>query len=408
MFGRREFLIGAGALGVAAAQPSSRLSGRTRHVDPRAFGARGNGITDDTRAVNAAFSEAFDQGLPVDGGAALFAVREDLRISGAAKPWIRSLRLRQLSPSDDRKTLYFHNCEAIRIDRLQVDVGTSRATGYMNESGGLWIDGGSDHDVRNVEVFGDGKNSLIAIWNTSKSSYASLSAHDAAYDSPVTKDDVLQGIFLLQNIDCILQSPRVSNLHGNASSRFPNRFTRGIALGGNLRVRILDAEVGDVDQGIDITGSNGNRQCAVLRAHCVRCNAVGVKLANSAVGCRVMDSVAERCGLVGFLASGPSEAGLRYKTEDCDFIRCTALDIGYNGFADSAPHAGFRVERNRYDPDYPRGVRFIGCRSIDRQRIKTMEYGFYSHVDLVGTKPNQLINCHSEGHSRAPTLGRWG
>jgi len=278
----------------------------------------------------------------------------------------------------------------------------------MNESGGLWIDGGSDHDVRNVEVFGDGKNSLIAIWNTKKSSYTKLFVHDAAYDSPIATDDVLQGIFLLRNIDCILQSPSVSRLHGNANHRFPNRFTRGITLAGNVRVGIVDAAVGDVDQGVDITGSDGNRNCTVLRAHCIRCNSVGVKLANSAVSCRVMDSVTEDCGLVGFLASGPSEPGLRYKTQDCDFIRCTAFDIGYNGFADSAPHAGFRLERNRYDPDYPMGIRFIGCRSIDRQRVKTMEYGFYSHIDSGGTKPNQLIDCQSEGHIKTAISGRWG
>lgn len=409
LLARRELLIGGAATTAFLAPLATRQLRGEGGADPRSFGARGDGLADDTHAVRQALDHAFDRNIPVDGGGARFAVNGNISVAGRARPWIRQLNLKQLSPADDRKTLFFARCEQIRIDQLEIDVGNSKSAGYFNVSGGLWIDGGRGHDVRNVDVHGHGRNSLIAIWNSAASTYANLHAHDGAYDARSARDDQLQGIFLCRNTNCIIQSPRVSNLSGNANPRFPNRFTRGIAACSNQGVHIIDANVDHVDQGIDLTGSDGNRDCTIVRAHCVQCTAVGVKLANSAVGCRVSDSIAERCGLTGFLASGPAEAGLRYKTRDCDFIRCTSYDAGANGFADAAPHAGFRVERNRFDMDFPMGIRFVECRAIDRQSHPTMDYGFYEDVRESGIprRPNQLIDCTSSGHLKAMRSGHW-
>lgn len=407
IIGRREFLVGGTAL-AATAGASARLAKSNSGLDPRSHGARGDGNADDTGPIKEALTRAFNEGVPIDGGDAIFAVSGDIAIHGRVQPYIKSLRLRQLSAAQDRKTLYFKDCQNIRIDGLQIDVGQARAIGRMNDSGGLWIDGGSGHDVRNVEAFGHGKNSLIAIWNTSQSKYSNLNVHDARFDDPSARDDSVQAIRLLRCTDCVVQSPSVANLSGNGDPRFPSRFTRGIVLGGCLRVSILDARVSNVDQGIDITGSDGNLDCVVQRARCFQCSAVGVKLANSAVRCKIADTVVERSGLMGFLASGPSEPNLRNKTRDCDFVRCTAIDPGYNGFQDSAPHAGFRVERNRFDPEYPMGIRFVDCRAIDQQPVKTMEYGFYDHVQNgAGAEPNKLINCQSEGATRGLKFGDW-
>jgi hypothetical protein len=408
---RRDLLLGGVAAGAGAlAVPLTKNLPRDRAVDPRAFGASGDGVTDDTTALKSAIAYAVEHDLPVEGGSSQFAVRGNIVVEARSKPWIKSLRLKQLAPSNDRKTLFFNDCERIRIDHLEIDVGNSTVTGYFNESGGLWIDGGSGHDVRNVDAFGHGKNSLISIWNTTRSSFRNLRARDATYDARSAKDDVLQGIFLCRNEGLHIQSPIVANLGGNADLRFPNRYTRGIVGCGNRELTISDAQVTNVDQGIDLTGSDGNRNCSVLRARCVECTSVGIKLANSAVDCRVEDCVAERCGLMGFLASGPAEPGLKFKTSNCDFIRCTAYDPGFNGFADSAPHAGFRVERNRADWEYPMAIRFIECHAIDRQQRKTMEYGFYEDVRSHGDSkriPNQLINCTSSGHRSGVKNSGW-
>ena len=412
MFGRREFLVGAlGASAVGgglAIQTRPLVPGTDGSIDPVSFGAAGNGAANDVEALLTAFAQAARSGLPIDGSDRVFGVSGRVHIKDAQRPWIRSLRLRQLNPANGVSALHFENCNGIRIERLQVDLGNSPRVGDANSTFGLWIEGGAAHQVANVEAFGQGKNSLIAIWKTSRSVYSDLVARDARFDDPDAQDDVMQGIWLYGNTDCVVRNPSVANLTGNASyvgRRFANLRTRGIVLGDNERVTIVSPRVSNVDQGIDLTGSDGNRQCVIEGGRSSDCGSVGVKFANSAVGCRVSGHVAERCGMYGFMASGPSEASLRYKTQDCDFVDCTSIDAGYNHISFPDP-SGFIVRRGAYDRDFPKGIRFIRCQAIDRQAAKTMKYGFFS--DVPGSaKPNRLLDCTSVGHARAPRAGAW-
>lgn len=409
MLTRREILI----VTAGAAAAGSVLWSRSGDTSARVPGARGDGETDDTDAVHQALHLAFENGIPFDGGGHVYAVSGDLRIAAAVRPWIRSLRLRQLAPEGTRKSLHFDNCEGIRVDHLEVDRGTAKDLGALNDSAGLWINGGSEHDLRNVAVFGHGTGNGIAIWNTANSSYSGLQVRDMVYDAPDAVDDILQGIWLNANSDCMLAGAIVSNLKGNADGEFPNRFTRGIALSGNLRVSVTDPDVRDVDQGVDVTGSDGNRQCTVSGGRTLRCTTVGVKLANSAVECKVVGHTAEMAGMFGFAASGPAEPRLPYKTHGCDFIRCTAIDPGSNRFPfpDRPPKGacGFAIWTGDYDPEHPRAIRFIDCHAKDRQPENTMKYGFYSGVplDRSAPQPNQLVHCTSEGHIVAARGGMW-
>jgi len=408
----RRMLIG-GGLSAAAAGLVGRSRRASGALHPGHFGALGNGVANDTAAVMASLRAAFDSGRPVDGGAAVFAISGNLHFERPARPWIRSLRLKQLSPSNDRKTLNLVDCEGIRIDGLEIDVGTGKRRGYMNESGGLWIQSGSGHQVNNVEVFGHGKNSLIAVWDTRGSSYTNLLVRDAEFDDPRAGDDVMQGIWLNRNIDCLLDRPRVSNLAGNALYRgraFRNLRTRGIALGGNVRCRIVEPMVRDVDQGIDFSGSDGNLDCSVIRGRAFQCTSAGLKFANSAENCRASAFISERCGAQGFLISGPSEA-LPHQTSGIELSDCVALDSGYNGFPTTT--AGFLIQAGARATgslvSYPEGVRFIRCRAVDRQTPRTMDYGFYTNVPRSpgGPQPNELVDCYSDGYLVAARLGSW-
>jgi hypothetical protein len=412
MLGRREFLISALGAAAGASAVRSVVSGPSpQAVDPRSHGAVGDGSSNDHDALEKAFAFASRAGLPVAGGDSLFAIRGSLRISQASRPWIQSLRLKQLAPANGVSTLHFDKCEGLRIDRLQVDVGNASKVGDMNSTFGLWIDGGSSHSVRNVEVSGQGKNSLIAIWSTSKSVYENLTARDAHFDDPNADDDVMQGIWLYRNTDCMLRNALASDLTGNASyvgARFANLRTRGIVLGGNALIRMVNPMVHNVDQGIDLTGSDGNRDCVISGGRSTDCGSVGVKFANSAVRCSVMSHIADRCGMYGFMASGPAEANLPFKTQDCEFVDCTSIDAGYNHISFPDP-SGFIVRHGDYDFDYPKGIRFIRCRAIDRQPHKTMKYGFFTDAPQKSSSPrrNVLIDCVSQGHARAERGGAW-
>jgi hypothetical protein len=408
---RRLFLEGClGALGLALVTRGLRNEAA---IDPRDFGAFGNGSADDTSAVQAAMARAFDARLPVDGGDLIFGIRGDLQVERRTNPWIRSLRLRQLHPSDSRKTVHFRGCEGIRIERLEIHVGQWAHVGYMNDSGGLWIDGGSNHLVDNVDVSGDGKNSLITIWNCHSSTFTNLRARNATFDDRNARDDVMQGIWLNASSDCVLQGPTVSNLAGNASFRgrsLPNLRTRGIVLSGTRDCSIIDARVQDVDQGIDVTGSDGNVGCVVLRGRAYQCASVGLKFANSAENCRASGFVTERCGAQGFIISGPGEP-LAHYTANIELIGCVAIDTGYNHFPTTT--AGFMIQAGTGASGslvyYPQGIRLVRCRAIDTQARKSMDYGFYTNI-VRGSQsdaPNILMRCESVGHKTAGHLGMW-
>lgn len=440
-------------------------------VSPKDYGAVGDGATNDLTAVSNALAYAFANGLPVDGGNSVYAISGSLTVTSQITPWIKALRLKQLSPSNSRRSLYFNLCTGIRIDSLETDLGTSKTLGYFNDSAGLWIEGGSNHSVWNVTAFGHGKNSLIVVMSTSQSTYGNLTARDAEFDDAAATDDVMQGIYLLYNTDCVFYNPRVSNLTGNAlysGVAFANLRTRGVVLGGNLRCDLVNPRVRDVDQGIDVTGGDGNRQINIIGGHAYQCTSAGLKFANSAYQCKATSFIAERCGTHGYLISGPAAAGLAYKTSFIDLIGCTAIDIGYNNFP-SGSEVGFGVEGNAFDTSYPKGVRIVGCRAIDTQTITltaarvagatsgtltvawamptrtqfarfdngetrtvtltngstavtwtgglvagagvtlaipTMQYGYYSNITYDADKrANELIDFISEGHTVARALG---
>jgi hypothetical protein len=131
-----------------------------------------------------------------------------------------------------------------------------------------------------------------------------------------------------------------------------------------------------------------------------------VKFANSAVDCKCIGHIAEKIGMYGFMASGPAEAALPNKTKDCEFIACTAIDVGYNDI-EFANKAGFIVRVGDFDLTYPQGIRFVDCKTLDRQAVKTTKYGFYNEpvIDTVTLRPNEVLNGYSEGHLTATQAG---
>jgi len=377
------------------------------------FNAAGDGITDDTTAVATALSYAFTNGLPVEGGSEVFAVSGSLQFSMETSPYIRSLRLKQLAPTTGTKLLYLVNCQKIRIDSLEVDCGTNMTTGYMNDSGGLWIDGGSNHKVSNVTAFGHGKNSLITIMNTSYSQYTNLHVRDAQFSDAAATDDVMQGIFMLYNSSCQVITPRVENLDGNASYlgvELANLRTRGIALGGNDRILFVGPQIRFVDQGMDISGGETNTAITIIGGQAEDCTSVGFKFANTAKDCIVSGAVARRCGLYGFLASGPVAATTdAVYTENITFANCLAVDTGFNNFPSTSYAFQVQVGNGATGSllNYPQGVRIIGCKATDTQAVRTMDYGFWNNAPFVSaTKQRvELIDSTSVGHITAAQVG---
>jgi hypothetical protein len=70
---------------------------------------------------------------------------------------------------------------------------------------------------------------------------------------------------------------------------------------------VIDAQVWNVDQGIDLTGGPSNTNFRILGGSARDCSSVGFKFANAARGGVVIGATTERCDLYGFFASGPSD-----------------------------------------------------------------------------------------------------
>jgi hypothetical protein len=209
---------------------------------------------------------------------------------------------------------------------------------------------------------------------------------------------------LSNNQDCEFENLRVERLTGDDRA-YKTRYTRGIAAGGNRRCRLISPVVSVVDQGIDISGSDGNIDLIISGARVSECCTWGIKLANSAVNVTVSGAVVQQCGSSCYVVSGPSEARLINKSRDCRFIDCWAIDAGYNGFP--ASHCGFRVMTSRFDDEYPSGIHFIRCVAEDRQDRKTMHFGFMSDTRVLPGRAstNSIKDCRASGYREAPWQG---
>lgn len=412
---RREFIKTGGSAVLAAslpiatqgatAAPARRKTSLARYpyegVSPSNFGAVGDGAADDLKAVIAAIGFAFDKGYPVNGGDLEYAVAGDISVSKRLRPHIIALRLKQIAPANGRNTLRFTDCEQIRIDRLEIDVGGSKGVGNMDHTTGLQVRGGSGHEISDVTVTGNGKLTYVRFWSCADSRFVNIRVHDGMFEDfemdPAgfrVPDDVVQGIHLADCVNCELVDPIVENLTGNATyfntakqvKAFPSMRTRGICGGGNVSCIISNPRVSNVEQGMDFSGSGsgwGNRALQINGGHTIDCGSAGVKLSGAAMDCRVSNHIAERCGMMGFLVNGsPEEEG--YRAFDNVFDDCTAIDPGYNDIhfdTDTEPfaHCGWHLNANGFR-GVINGTRINDCKAIDQS-------GFYLEGDDPGWWP---------------------
>lgn len=374
-------------------------------VSPKDFGAAGDGLladgspnpsaTNDIAAVNACLTWALDRGYPVYDEVHQFAVSGDITISNRIRPNV-SLRLRQLSPTATRKTLSFIDCEKIRGE-CEVDIGTAKAVGSMDQAFGIRVIGGSGHKFR-ATATGDGKVTYVQFWRTTDSEFFAY-VHDGEFDDAAASDDVVQGIAFADNVGSKLY-PTVKNLTGNATyftqsgwtgdpatsvkKLFPNLRTRGIAGGGNVDCTVVVPEIDNVDQAIDFSGNGGgwgNRNLQIFFGHTTNCGSVGVKLSGVPNECRVIGHVSRNAGMANFIVRGGDQPGIL--AEDNELFGCTGINPGYNDIhhdtdLDPSVHTALFCD-GEGGGAFVAGTRAVGLKAIDKQ-------GFY----VVGDDPYYL------------------
>ncbi len=132
----------------------------------------------------------------------------------------------------------------------------------------------------------------------------------------------------------------------------------------------------------------------MIGGHAADCATWGFKLANSAQRARVSGALAERCGLGGFVASGPSES-FNPLPVDLEFADCRAVDCGMPGV--DRTMFGFGILKARTHPDYPRRVRFVRCTATDGRRPPGMKWGFFNEIPASAGERNTVQGCSVSG-----------
>lgn len=367
-------------------------------IDPRTYGATGLGTTDDKAALLLAVTAGIAAGKPVVGNGGTYGVAGNLTLTAGA--WLQDISFKQLTPAAGTvRTLYSLNADNIRLVRVTVNRNGTGAAGAHQVDAGIHIEGGSNHYFENCEVYGDDIGSGFVLSNVTDSEAVGIYAHDIKYLLGADPgNDRVQGIWLTGCARVRLRNCRVNDIGGNFGAGYTLRWSRGYCYNGNTDIQVLGCRVRMVDQGNDATGSVGNSRFLFGDCLAEDCLTYGFKAANTAQGFQYDNCLAERCALSGFIASGPTGAGMTaVATRDIQYVGCVAYDIGYVGLPGVAVAGGkiaFRADNGSFDPDTTLGIRWLNCKAIDRQGVRTMSNGFETDVaPNIDGNYNEAVNC---------------
>jgi hypothetical protein len=426
---RRQFLVSVAVLA------SSRALG-SDVVELRSFGAAGDGKTDDTAALNA----AFNSGRPLSGSGRSYALRGNL----TAPPGFVSLadctlvqtgpqgRVQRTLVLDGLTSFKLRNVNVVRAadrgealdatmqelsaeaDERHVQAKTdTRFIGAevrvlqarLNTHCGIWINGCSKFSLESVKVSGGGVGSGIVVAGSQDFQATDVSAAGIIYRlERRPNDDVVQGLWFNNCKNFTLTRPAAHNLGGRDDQGQTQRWTRALVFGGCDAFRVEQPTVSLCDQGLDMTGSAGNRDFAIVGGRASSCLAWGFKFAGSNQRGTLQNVVADDCGLGGFVFSG------RIRPEspiprDMTFTDCVASNCG-NG-APQTRTFGFGLLATRLERQYPSGAQFIRCRAEDRRPTPAMRFGFFSTVEPAPSDSNKLQMCSVAGATIANIQGNF-
>lgn len=320
---------------------------------------------------------------------------------------VEDIGFKQRTPGGGtRRTLTSAGGDSIRLVNVTVDRNGDGTNGAHQVDAGVYIDGGSGHYCEGVEVYGDDIGTGFALFNATDSDLVRVRVHDIKYLLGADPgNDRVQGIHLSGCTRANLYSCSAHDIGGDFGGGYTLRYSRGYCFSGNIGVKLIGCRTWMVDQGYDTTGGVGNSRFQFGDCYASDCLTYGFKFANTARDGQVNNCVAERCALSGFIASGPTGAGMTaLATRNITFTACTAYDIGYVGLpgvAVAGGKIGFRASNGTFDLDTTLGIRFVNCRAIDRQAVRTMANGFSNDV-AASTDPlngyNEAVNCISIGN----------
>ena len=365
-------------------------------------GARGDGATDDTAALQRALSS----GRRVDGGGRTYGVSGPLT-AGLGFRGLANCTLRQLARQDRLRTLTIRGAADFRLSDVTVIRGEQDDEVLiqrdMQSNAGLWIEDSHGFTLDKVAVRGGGVGTGLVVWGCKEFTVTDARASGIHYRlRQRPRDDMLQGIWIHLSSRFQLVRPQVSDLGGQDDQGFSRDNNRAIAVSGSSAFKIVDLRVSDCGQGLDVTGSDGDHDFEVVGGHASDCWTWGFKFANSAFRGKVSGALAERCGLGGFVVSARSEL-TDPPPGDMEIADCRAIDCGRQNMPNTT--FGFGLLHTTVEDDYPRRVRFLHCHAEDRRHPPGMKWGFFNEIRTPPGDEDTLQDCTQSGALIAPTRG---
>lgn len=406
----------------------------------RSFGAVGDGITDDTLAIQAAFNS---DSAALDGENLNYAVRGSLRISRDLN--ISNMRFHQtMTYMPDRnllalalRTLHVGLKKSttpptyikVNFDNIFVNRGAEIDNGIGTYSAGIWLENAIGK-FSNIEVTGNGRGFGILVMNSKDVELSNIHIHDMVYTSfnePNGMDyamasagwnsmeityvkhdgstsrariqEQIAGVFVTMSNNVSIKKIKIKDLLARFSNGMQLSYqSDGISVGRTHYASIEDAEISGVWEGVDFTGQN-TENLILKNANFYDTFSFGVKFANSASRALIENVNVYRSGYAGFVVGGKANAEQTTPApHDLNFVNCHAFETGSNGYWTNTP-SGFLILNA--DLGNPFDITIKDSSAVNT-KFQTMTYGYYVRF----TDPSiKLINSTAEGFTDAATRG---
>ena len=391
------------------------------YVSPRDFGAKGDGTTDDSDALEA----ALECGRPVDGGGYTYLITRNVNITLFKALKNCTITRPGLSAESAGHLIKVENSDNFLMDNVKFIYGDSptRATSQASNPNvttsyrGLWVDGCKNFTIRDCQFTGNGAGSHLWVNKSERFSIDGCKVYDSNASDGSANNDLMNGIYASRSKYFTIANCTSDNLTANSVAR----LTRGYITGQCNNFSIVGCSASVVDQGFDISGSNEgspyftNSRFVISACTTNVCSQWGFKFANAPEFGMVSDCIANKSGRSAYAiaASGSEPSATRH----INVNNCMAINTGYPGPSNVPSNAtfGFEVLNGNGATITPLRCEFNDCSVI--QEDYTIEAAYKSSVSVSTSQIDPptgsiLQNCNMsekvQGQIRQEFIGAIG